>query len=464
MERLNYYDFELKIEREGQRYRARVIRSPAGEASNTFALPFSEDQLELLILKLGRLRRSTRRIHSTEMAAAREFGGKLFEAAFGGEVRVCLRSGLDNVYRQDGVGLRIKLRLQEVPELMNLPWEFVFDSSFDRFLAQSAQTPVVRYIEMPEQIRPLAVQLPLVVLVMISSPTDYARLDVERERSLLQDALRSLIEQDKVRLQWIDKASLGTLQRRLRATKHHVFHFIGHGGFDEQAEEGMLAFEDTQGRGSLVKAHPLGTLLHDHRALRLAVLNSCEGARNSRTDPFAGVATTLIRQGIPAVVAMQFEITDEAAITFTSEFYTALAEGFPVDTAMAEARKAIYTLPNDVEWGTPVLYMRAPDGRVFTVEEAIRLQKEDPPYKKFASARTKEGAQQQQKPSLFSLWTILLVVILAICSTVIPVFLLRNIAGVGLQEFQEVQGAASNLLSQAREAKSVAQEASSTAE
>src|SRR3954463_10066004 len=48
--------------------------------------------------------------------------------------------------------------------------------------------------------------------------------------------------------------------------------------------------------------------LRDLRSLRLAVLNSCEGARNSRTDPFAGTATTLVRQGsVPAVVAMQFE-------------------------------------------------------------------------------------------------------------------------------------------------------------
>jgi hypothetical protein len=92
------------------------------------------------------------------------------------------------------------------------------------------------------------------------------------------------------------------------------------------------------------------------------------GARNSRQDPFAGVATSLIRQGIPAVVAMQFEITDEAAITFASEFYAAVADGYPVDAAVSEARKAIYAHPNDVEWGTPVLYSRAPDGVLFNLQ------------------------------------------------------------------------------------------------
>ena len=303
------------------------------------------------------------------MEAARELGGKLFEAIFSGEVRACIRSSLNEIYRQEGTGLRLKLRLQEVAELADLPWEFLFDSSLDRFIAQSNQTPIVRYVEMHERITALTVNLPLRVLVMISSPYDYARLDVERERPMLQEALEPLSKNGKVRVEWLDKATLAALQRCLRDGEYHVFHFIGHGGFDKKREEGVLVLEDEQERGWLAGAHRIGTLLHDHRSLRLAVLNCCEGARNSRTDPFAGVATTLIRQGVPAVVAMQFEITDEAAITFAHEFYTALAEGFPVDAAVAEARKAIYAQPNDVEWGTPVLYMRSPDGVLFSIQE-----------------------------------------------------------------------------------------------
>jgi tetratricopeptide (TPR) repeat protein len=71
---------------------------------------------------------------------------------------------------------------------------------------------------------------------------------------------------------------------------------------------------------------------------------------------------------VPAVVAMQFPITDEAAITFARGFYTALSVGRPVDAAVSYARLAIFADDNDVEWATPVLYMRAPDGRIFDVE------------------------------------------------------------------------------------------------
>jgi hypothetical protein len=59
---------------------------------------------------------------------------------------------------------------------------------------------------------------------------------------------------------------------------------------------------------------------------------------------------------------MQAPITDEAAKVLAHEFYLALADGYPVDAALAEARKAIYRQGNELEWGTPVLFMRSTDG------------------------------------------------------------------------------------------------------
>jgi hypothetical protein len=71
---------------------------------------------------------------------------------------------------------------------------------------------------------------------------------------------------------------------------------------------------------------------------------------------------------------MQFEISDGAAIEFAHAFYAALANGMPVDAAVAEARKAIsLALPNTVEWGTPVLFLRAPDGKIFQVAQAAGI-------------------------------------------------------------------------------------------
>jgi tetratricopeptide (TPR) repeat protein/cell division septation protein DedD len=367
MAEIEYLDFDLLLERAEEGYTARVLSSPAGQACVDFSLPFSELELENFLLRVGRTRRGVRRLESPEMEAAKAFGGRLFKTVFGGDVRGCLRSSLDEAGRQ-GAGLRVRLRLVEVPELTDLPWEYLYNPALNRFLVLSVDTPLVRYLDLPERIRPLAVRPPLRVLVMISCPSDHVQLDVEREWAKLQVALGSLKQRGLLALDRLEQATLVALQRRLRRREYHVFHFIGHGGFDRRVQDGMLLLEDEGGRGRPVSGQDLGMLLHDERTMRLAVLNACEGGRTSRSDPFAGMAQSLVQQGIPAVIAMQFEITDEAAITLAHEFYSALADGYPVDAALAEARKAIFAQDNDVEWGTPVLYMRAPDGRVFDIE------------------------------------------------------------------------------------------------
>jgi len=66
---------------------------------------------------------------------------------------------------------------------------------------------------------------------------------------------------------------------------------------------------------------------------------------------------------------MQFEITDNAAITFAEEFYSAISDGYPIDGALSEARTAIFAQGNDIEWGTPVYFTRAPDGKLFSLEQ-----------------------------------------------------------------------------------------------
>lgn len=129
----------------------------------------------------------------------------------------------------------------------------------------------------------------------------------------------------------------------------------------------MLIFEDDQGHSRPVAGQDLGILLHDHDTLRLVVLNACDGARSDQEDPFSGTAQGLVQQGIPAVIAMQFEISDAAAIAISYEMYSATADGYPLEAALAAARKAVYTDGNQTEWATPVLYLRASSGDIFTV-------------------------------------------------------------------------------------------------
>jgi hypothetical protein len=344
-----YTDFDLLLERAPKGFRAQVLTSSAGQASVEFELPFSDVELENFLLKLGRTTRLVRRIESTEMTTAKSFGGALFNAVFAGDVRACFRSAVDEA-RRENTRVRLRLRLAD-PVLADLPWEFLYNPAVNRFLALSVQTPLVRYMELPDVIQPVAVTPPIRVLVMISSPTDYPSLDVEAEWKRLNESLADLISAGTIAIERLDDATLSALQRRLRRSQYHIFHFIGHGEFDQTLQEGVLLLERDNRRGHRVGSQYLGMLLHDHDSLRLAILNACEGARTSRQDPFAGSAQSLVQQGIPAVIAMQFEIADDVAGTFAHEFYGALADGLPIDAAVTEARKRY--LPADVKSNGP---------------------------------------------------------------------------------------------------------------
>jgi CHAT domain/Tetratricopeptide repeat len=357
--------FDVEIEPRADGYRTRVVASPAGEDHTDFKLPFTDSDLENFILKvglsIGRTRRKARRLQSQERRLLEVFGSQLFEAAFSGAVRRRLDLSMATAERK-GCGLRIRLRLPSA--LANIPWEYLYDREYG-FVSLSPETALVRYVDMPRPAQPLPISPPLRILAMIAAPNDVPDLSGEEEWDKINAALRDLTDRGMVEVDRLEAGTLSALQRPLRLREYHVLHFVGHGAFDEDAQDGALALEDRDGKTRLVTGRDLGLMIRGHRSLRLAVLNACEGARSAREDPFGGVAQALVRQGIPAVIAMQFEISDLAAVVFGHSFYQAIADGLPVDVAMVEARRAMFADGHEVEWATPVLYMRSPDGRVF---------------------------------------------------------------------------------------------------
>lgn len=362
-----YNELRIRIDRASEGSYRVLASTRSAEAHGSFELPFNELEQENFVLRLSRPR-DRRRLGSSALGDAKRFGGELFGALFRGQVHNLYRDALGEA-RAGGRGLRITLCLSGSPELIDVPWEFLFDPP--DFLAISALTPVVRYLDLPRGHRPLVVEPPLRILGVVSSPADYERLDVERERANLEGALSRLTESRAVELQWLEQPTLERLLRTLQAGVWHGLHYIGHGSYDRESDRGLLLFEDESGWGRAVSGEKLGTVLHDFTSLRLAVLNACEGGRTSRGDPFAGVAESLVQREIPAVIAMQFEVSDEAAITFAEGFYSSVATGSPVDAAVAAARLAMFAKrSDDIEWGTPALYMRVPDGRIFDLGDA----------------------------------------------------------------------------------------------
>lgn len=379
---MDYLDFVLEIGNgSGREYPVAVIRSPKqGKVRATMHFPFDEPTLKIHLLALeNALLRSggkRRKKPPKEQKAVQDFGQQLFEALFTGAIRRRYELSLAEAERSD-IGLRLKLRIQ-APELAALPWEFLYDPARDAYLCRSANTPIIRYPESALRTKkPLAVSLPLRILGMIASPNDQEALDVQQEKQRLEKALSGLRSRGLVRLEWLPGQTWRDLQRAMRTGPWHVFHFIGHGGFNPETDEGYIVLADEHGASRPLNATGVGLLLTDHRPLRLVLLNACEGARGSAHDIFSSAAAILLRAGIPAVVAMQYEISDRAAIEFAHAFYEAMAEGQPVDAAVADARKSVtLELPNTVEWGTPVLYMRSLDGVLFNIAEQTTAAKQ----------------------------------------------------------------------------------------
>jgi CHAT domain-containing protein len=367
-----YLDFDVWIDQKSEGlYRAKAWSGAAGfEATECFALPAAFAGGELCPAGDGARRGGPGAANAADTAdgaSLEQVGGELFRAVFQGELLKAFQGCLAKA--RGGPGLRIRLRLNDVPHLAGLPWEYLYHAEGRGFLALSGRTPVVRYLELSEGLGTLLVEPPLRVLAVISTPEGYRDLaEADEEWRRLSAALEPLLRSGLIEVERLQRPTPAALEARLRTGQPvHVLHFVGHGGFSELRGEGVLVFEDEDGKGVPMGGPSLAYLLQDHPSLRLAVLNACNGARTSRENTFAGTAQVLVQHGVPAVIAMQAEVMDETACSFAEKFYRALAAGLPVDACVGEVRRALAAERNP-EWGTPVLYLRATDGRLFALE------------------------------------------------------------------------------------------------
>ncbi len=366
-----YLDFELEINTGSrQKYPVSIIRSPAGEAREMMHFPYDAHSLEKHLLNLQNILQDSweGRLISQDSPMVQDFGWELFNSLFTGEIRSRYDVSLE-MARMEGKGLRLKLRIQP-PELAALPWEILFDKRLAEYLCLNNNILVLRYLEIPQTIKALAVKPPLRILGMVAIPGGLDELDINNEKRWIENATKNLQDDGLVELTWLPGQTWRDLAKAMRTGTWHIFHFIGHGEFDKSTGKGLVAFANEYGKIQPFSAVELGRLLADHQQLRLVILNSCKGAKGSESNLFSSTASILIQRGIPAVLAMQYKISDSAAIEFSRTFYEALADGLPVDAAAAEARKAIsISVSDSIEWITPVVYMRSPDGKIFDMEK-----------------------------------------------------------------------------------------------
>ncbi len=313
----------------------------------------------------------------------KDFGSDLYECLLRGSIRDAFNEAFGDVRDEDDKALRIRLII-EPPEIAELPWELLYDSKRDRFLATWDKTSLTRYLKAPEAGRRLTVRPPIKVLVAIPEGSD---LEVDVEEGIVREAFKELTGKGIVHLEFLKgRVTLTTVHNKLSDDNYHVFHFIGHGCFDN--DEGYLRFNPDEGDGAQadeedgrdeleklgwLRADSFADLFAIHRSMKLVVLNSCQGAKVSATKPLAGLAPRLFGRDIPVVVAMQYPFYDDSAVIFSSQFYRKLCQGPErglVDAAVTTARNLIRIKHrDDVDFATPVLFMHTPTGLIFDLKE-----------------------------------------------------------------------------------------------
>jgi CHASE2 domain-containing sensor protein len=364
---MEYYNLDLTIERRVEgRYAIKGRSQTQGEADGLLALDPASSEIATACVRLTPDPAAGASASNGEFL--KQFGAQLWDGLFNANIRDLYRSCLGETQRDDTTGVRIRLCI-DAPEAAVLPWELLYDRSRDAFLATSTETPLTRYISLQEPIRNLQTTPPVKVLVAIPEASG---LDVQPERDSIARALRDL--GDAVAPTFLEgRVTRSAIRQALVEGQYHVFHFIGHGAFEQ--EEGLLVInpEDDPSGLDRISGRAFGGFFQDYPSMKLVVLNACQGAQVSSTRPLAGVAPQIVRRGVPAVVAMQYPIEDRAAVLFAREFYRKLCTGSDrgrVDAAVSHARNSLDAdHPGTLAFATPVLYMRSsPAGVIFDLD------------------------------------------------------------------------------------------------
>jgi hypothetical protein len=299
-----------------------------------------------------------------ELAA---FGNDLFKFLFQGSLKD-LYQGLP---QNGAISLQI---LSNRPDLKSIPWEYLVTP--DRQPSPHRERSVVRVQQTLGISHQGAGKLGknLKILVVAADPVDQQGVSWEDVSRRIERALNSpLLRAANVALTVIPGATRRQLQQALLLERFDIFHFIGHGELNDKGEGGLVLVDvDNNNKSDFIAGRDVALVLAG-RNTKLAILSACLSSAGKFTDDFDTVATSLIKAGIPAVVANQYPITYESLAPFVESLYTSLFTSGDIDEAVAEGRIALAIgLANKtdaavLEWGLPTLHRLADARQLFEV-------------------------------------------------------------------------------------------------
>ena len=318
-------------------------------------------------------------------------GRHLYYLLFDETIRDAFEQSYQGFHETQDSDARLRLVLafhKPAQRLASYPWEFLFmprrENKPGFFICAERRTELILTRFVPEQtptesVRP--VDTALKVLVAFSNPRDLgSRLNADafiQEISAMKQITVEVVTEPA-------KLTRDTLRDEIRRFGPHIVHFIAHGDVAKgialmrPPEEIQREYDETSRLhdADWVDSRTLSTLFAPPGP-RLVFLHGCEGAAAATMRSFNSMAHELVYDyGVPAVVAMQYVISNDAAARFATTFYRELSDGKPIDVAVSEGRWELRKSQRgefaDRGFGTPLVYLQREDAIVLH-----RIEEED---------------------------------------------------------------------------------------
>ena len=162
-------------------------------------------------------------------------------------------------------------------------------------------------------------------------------------------------------------ATVARFEQKIRSRRFHLLHYAGHSQWAEDTGRSCLLLQDKHGNPQPLFLDELSSIFDDAESpLSFCYLSSCKGASagdslDTLQYDFLGIADSLVRAGIPAVLGFREQVGDDLAEDFAGHFYSNLFQPrreFNLPRSLLYARKKIFR-----EWSMsafiPVLVMQS---------------------------------------------------------------------------------------------------------
>lgn len=267
------------------------------------------------------------------------------------------------------------LRLQllvgtSAPELHQLHWETLRDPQDQAPLFNGENILFSRYLLGSSDWRPVRPRSKgeLRALIAVANPAGldryegYAPVDVAGELARARQGLGTITSTSLLDC-GTRRSSIDNLIACLRQEPYDIVYLVCHGSFGK--DESFLWLEDDDGQVQRVPGQDLVNEIKGlvHRPL-LLVLAACESASAAGHQALSSVGPRLAVAGVPAVIAMQGQISMATIAQFMPAFFDALQREGHIDRAVAVARGTVRERPD--HW-MPVLFTRLKSGRIWYV-------------------------------------------------------------------------------------------------